>query len=348
MARRITLFSVALTVLAAALGAAPARGAEPVLSVVTTVSDLGSLARRIGGERVSVFVLAGGTEDAHHVTVRPSFVRNLQRADLFVLIGLDNEHGWVPRLLRASRNPRIQPGQPGYLDASTGIEAMEVIHGPITRDMGHVHAAGNPHYLVDPIEGLRVAKLLATRMGQLRPSLAGEFEQRYVEFDRELRERFIGEELAAKYDLKGLADLYTHGHLEQVLEERGELEKLGGWLADVRSCRGTRVVVDHGVWPYFARRFGIQIAGFLEPKPGMAPTTRHLQGLIQQMKNEGIRLILAVPYFDQRHASFVSQHTGARVLPMAHQVDSRPGTQNYIAMIDYNVRQLVEGIRASR
>ena len=105
--------------------------------------------------------------------------------------------------------------------------------------------------------------------------------------------------------------------------------------------RGSKVVADHNLWPYFARRFGILVVGFLEPKPGISPTTKHLQELIEMMKAEGVKVILASPYFDIRHAQFVSKKTGGKIVPMAHQVGSRPGTDNYLKMIDYNVRQLV-------
>lgn len=105
---------------------------------------------------------------------------------------------------------------------------------------------------------------------------------------------------------------------------------------------GKQAVADHNMWPYFAQRFGILVTGFLEPKPGISPTTKHLQRIIEKMKSEGIQLIFASPYFDIRHARFVSKNTEARIIPLAHQVGARPGADNYLSMIDYNVRQVAE------
>lgn len=277
--------------------------AEP-LRVCATVPDLGDLVRRVGGDEVSVTVFAKGTDDPHFLDAKPGFIRDLSRADLYVEVGLELEVGWAPVLLQNARNARVLPGQPGHLDASAAIAPLEVPTGQVDRSMGDVHASGNPHYLVDPECGRAVARLVRDRLVVLRPEAADGFRQRYDAFEQELR------------------------------------EAEGRWRGALEKAQGTSVVVDHNMWPYFARRYGLDVVAYLEPKPGLPPTTRHLADVVQTMKQRQVGLVLASPYFDTRHADFVARATGARIVPLAHQVGARPGVDTYLDLINYNVEQL--------
>jgi zinc/manganese transport system substrate-binding protein/zinc transport system substrate-binding protein len=207
--------------------------------------------------------------------------------------------------------------------------------------MGDVHPFGNPHYLTDPLNGLKVAALVRDRLATLRPEKRADFAARYDAFRRQLGARLVGEQLAAKYDFEKLATLYEYGKLDDFLRAQGDAALLGGWLGEMRPLRSVKAVDDHPTWSYFARRFGIDIVGHLEPKPGIPPTTRHLADLIALMRTEHVRLILASAYYDPRHAGFVAVQTGARIVPAANLVGARPGTEEYLAMVDYNVRQVV-------
>jgi ABC-type Zn uptake system ZnuABC Zn-binding protein ZnuA len=319
--------------------AAATSSADP-LRVVATTPDLADLARAVGGEEVAVTELARGPQDPHYVEPRPSFVRELHRADLFVLVGMDLEIGWAPVLLRSARNPAIQPGRTGYLDASRTIEVLEVPEGPVDRSMGDVHPFGNPHYLSDPVNGLRVARALRERLAALRPEASPAFADGYAAFARALARRLVGERLAARHDPEQLIALVEADRLDAFLAGRAERGDLGGWLAAVRPVRGTRAVQDHGLWPYFARRFGLELVGTLEPRPGIAPTTSHLAVIVERIREQGVRLILASPYVDSRHARFVADHTDARVVEMAHQAGARPGVESYLDAVGHNVAQL--------
>jgi ABC-type Zn uptake system ZnuABC Zn-binding protein ZnuA len=324
------------------LGAATApfaRAGEP-LKVVATTPDLGSLVREVGGDAVSLTVLAKGTEDPHFLEAKPSFIKAASEADLFVLTGMELEMGWAPPIIANSRNERIQPGAKGYLEASRAITPLEVPTGPIDRSMGDVHAAGNPHFLTDPVNGLRVAALIADRMGELRPEEREDFQKRYQGFRDRLGRALVGDTLAAKYDFEKLATLQEHGRLAAFLEAQGDGASLGGWFGMLKDAGTIRAVADHNLWPYFARRFNIEIVAFLEPKPGVPPTTRHLQEVIDRMKETGARVIIAAVYFDPRHATVVARETGAKVAALAHQPGARAGTDDYLAMCDYNVRQV--------
>jgi ABC-type Zn uptake system ZnuABC Zn-binding protein ZnuA len=344
-----TLALMLLSLLVASLGLlegdALAQGAARPLRVATTVPDLGSLVREIGGDQVAVTVFAKGTEDFHSIEAKPSFIKTLSEADLFIQMGMEMEQGWVPVLQQNARNAKVLPGARGFLDASMVITPLEVPSGTVDRSMGDVHPAGNPHYLVDPINGLLVAQLIRNKLIELRPERQKYFEERYSNFRQRLGAALVGEALAKKYDVEKLAVLFEAGKLSDFLRSQGEESLLGGWFALMLPYRGAKVVADHNTWPYFARRFGISVIGFLEPKPGLPPTTRHLNELIENMRPQGVKVILANPYFDPRFAQFVAERTGAQVVNIAHMVGARPGTDDYIAMIDYDVRQLAGALR---
>lgn len=327
-------------VLSAAMAVAAAAGAEP-LRVVATVPDLGSLAGSVGGDGVRVTVLVKGPQDPHFLEPRPSFVRALHEADAFLVVGMELESGWVPPLLRTARNPRILPGSPGHVDASAAIVPLDVPQGELTRAMGDVHPYGNPHYLTDPVNGLRVAALLRDRFSALRPEGAEAFAGGYGRFAAELAERLVGAEAAAGRDPEAIARAVEEGRIEAFL---GGTE-VGGWLGAAHALAGQRALEDHKLWEYLARRFGLELAGTLEPKPGIAPTTSHLEEVVRTVGERGVRLILASPYFDPRHARWVAERTGARVVALAHQAGAREGTPDYLAAVDHNVRALAEATR---
>ena len=331
--------------LAGLVAATPAAAADP-LKVVATTPDLGALVRAVGGELVAVTVLAKPTEDPHFVEAKPSYVKAMSEADLYVQVGLEMEVGYAPVLLTGARNPAILAGQKGYLDASVVITPLDVPTGPIDRSMGDVHPRGNPHYLLDPLMGLKVAALLRDTMTALRPGDGGAFAANYDAFRRRLDDDLVGAALAKKYDAEKLAALYERGTLLSFLEQQGDAGQLGGWLGALAPYRGVKAIDDHPIWSYLARRFGIEIVGHLEPKPGVSPTTRHLQEVVDAVKADKVPLLLAAAYYDPRHADFVAGETGATVVRMANQVGARPGTDDYLAMVNYNVEQVAAAMRA--
>ncbi len=325
-----------------------ALASEP-LRVIATVPELGELTRIVGGDKVQVKVLAEPTEDAHFVDPKPSFVKALNQADLYIQIGLDLETGWAPVLLENAKNPDVLPGRRGYLDTSVAISPLEIPLVPVDRSLGDVHPLGNPHYLTDPIEGLRVARLIRDKLVELRPAESATFKRRYGEFAERLANALVGSELAKRYGVEGvekLARLQERGKFRAFLERQGELELLGGWLGETSSHYGVLAVADHNMWPYFARRFGIRIVGHLEPKPGIPPSTKHLRELVAMMKADNVNLVLTSVFYDPRHARFIEENTGATLLAMAHQAGARKGTEGYLEMVDYNVRQVVQAFQS--
>ncbi len=339
--RRVIPLAAALTLLAAVLPKATA--AQP-LEIVATLPDLGSLAREVGGDAVSVTVLAKGVQDPHFVEARPSFIRKLHDADLFIVTGMDLEIGWAPVLVQGARNPKVLPGARGHLDASVVIQPLEVPQGPVDRSLGDLHPAGNPHYLTDPLNAAPVAALIRDRLSELSPDRAAAFQSRYHDFVRRLLERLVGPELADADQPERLVRALQEGRLEVWLAEHAGQGRLGGWLGAARAVGGVEAVEDHQLWAYFAQRFGLRLVARLEPFPGIAPTTRHLGQVVEMVRERRVPLLLSSVYFDPRHARWVAERTGARVVRLAHQPGARPGTDDYLATVDYNVKRLIDAL----
>jgi len=295
------------TVLTLALLSAPAHSQDR-LRVVATIPDLADIARQVGGDRVEVESIAVGVQDPHYVDPKPSFVVKLNRADVFIQVGLDLEIGWVPPLLNQSRNSRIQRGGEGYIDASESVEILERPTGPISRAQGDIHIYGNPHYWLDPINGKRIAARLAGAFAGLRPAWAAEFEAGRAKFT---------ERIDAALD---------------------------GWLSRLRPYEGREVIAYHNSWPYFARRFSIEVAGFIEPKPGIPPSPRDLVRAIDLIRNHRIQAIVHTVYYDDKPSRFVAEKTGARLVTLATSVGGAPGVQDYFDLFEYNVRLLVAAL----
>jgi zinc/manganese transport system substrate-binding protein len=291
-----------------ALAAAPARAA---VNVVTTTEDLASLVREVGGDRVKVEPLARGYQDPHFVEAKPSFILKLNKAQLLVLVGRELELGWLPPLIQQSRNARIQPGSEGYLDASQGARILEIPTGQITRAMGDVHPSGNPHYWLDPANGRRMAQSIQRKLSQLAASDASYFASRYADFDRRLA----------------------------AAEQR--------WDAMMKPYRGLDVVTYHRSWANFVERFGLEVVGYVEPRPGIPPSPSHTLGLIQTMKAKSVKLLLVEPYFDLKTPNRVAQETGARVVVLLPSVGGEKSVTDYIKLFDYNLDKLLAAIKAT-
>jgi zinc/manganese transport system substrate-binding protein len=300
-------------ILAALLGAiGVAANASAAVKVITTTQDLAALVTEVGGDKVAVEALARGYQDPHFVEAKPSFVIKLHSADLLVLVGRELEMAWLPPLITQSRNTKIQPGSPGYLDASQTVRILDVPTGQITRAMGDVHPQGNPHYWLDPGNGRRIAQAIQKKLSEMSPGDAAYFQQRYADFDRRLT----------------------------AAEAR--------WKAALAPYRGTKVVTYHRSWPNFAEAFGLDVVGYVEPKPGIPPSPSHTLNLMTEMKRQGIKIILVEPYFDLKTPNAIARDTGAKVLVLAPSVGGVKEATDYIKLFDSAVAQLVPALQAAR
>src|SRR3954471_4250273 len=220
------------------------------LNVITSTTDLAALAQEVGGDKIDVESIAKGYQDPHFVEAKPSFLLKLRHADLLISVGLQLEIGWLPPLITQSGNPNIQPGGNGNLDASQFAEVVDQPTGPVSRAQGDVHPLGNPHYWLDPDNGRRVAKGIAGKLAALDPADRAYFDQRFADFDKRLT--------AAQKN----------------------------WDEMMRPYRGRKVIGFHRSFSNFSKHFGIQVVGYIEPRPGIPPTPQHTLEIIQQMKRE--------------------------------------------------------------
>ncbi|MEZ5292719.1 MAG: metal ABC transporter substrate-binding protein [Vicinamibacterales bacterium] len=296
--------------LAALLLAAPSlAGAQGKLNVVTTTEDLASLVSTIGGDRVTVTGLAKGYQDPHFVDPKPSFILAMSRADLLVVVGRELEIGWLPPLLNSSRNSKVQPGANGYLDASLTVRILDIPAGQITRAMGDVHPLGNPHYWLEPGNGRRMAAAIRDRLSALRGADAAYFAERYKEFDGRLAEA----------------------------EKR--------WDATLAPYKGTKIVTYHRSWPNFMERFGLDVMGYVEPKPGIPPSPSHTLELVEDMKAQGVKLIVVEPYFDPKTPQAIASQVGGKVITLAPSVGGVKAASDYVQLFEYDVNTLAAALK---
>src|SRR2546426_1499133 len=282
--------------------------AQAKLNVVATLPDFGSLAREVGGDKIDIVVLAKATEDPHFVDARPSFVVSLRNADVLIDGGAELELGWLPPLLQNARNPKIEIGKPGRVQASQGIRLMNVPTN-VTRAAGDVHALGNPHFMSDPIIAKAVAQHIAQSFSAVDAANAGFYEANYKKFEAVIN------------------------------------AKLQEWGEKLLPFKGQSVVAYHDSWVYFAHRFGLNIDVFLEPKPGIPPSPSHLAEVIQQIKAQHIKAILVEPYHNRRIAEKVASATGAKVVEFSQFPGALPGTDGYVRLIDTLVSRLAAALK---
>jgi zinc/manganese transport system substrate-binding protein len=285
--------------------------AEAALNVVTTTSDLASIVSEVGGDKIAVESLARGYQDPHFVEAKPSFVLKLNKADLLVVVGRDLEIGWLPALINQARNARIQPGADGYFDASLTVKILDLPTGQLTRAMGDVHPLGNPHYWLDPENGRAIAKAVQAKLSQKDPANAPYYAQRAADFDRRLSEA----------------------------QQR--------WKSMMAPYKGIKVVTYHRSWANFADAFGIDVIGYVEPKPGIPPTPQHTLDVIQAMRAQGIKLIIVEPYFDSKTPNSIASQTGGNVLVLPPSVGGVPAASDYLKLFDTNISLLVGAIKSA-
>jgi zinc/manganese transport system substrate-binding protein len=283
----------------------PATGsADTKIRIMTATTDLASLAQEIGGDRADVESVARGYQDPHFVDPKPSFLLKLSKAELLIVVGLELEIGWLPPLITQSSNPRIQVGAPGYLDASRFAKILEIPTGQVTRAEGDVHPLGNPHYWLDPDNGLRIAKGIQNKLSEMRPNDAAYFAQRYDSFEQRLKQA----------------------------EQQ--------WLAQMKPYAGRKVVTYHRSWPNFAEHFGLDVVGYVEPRPGIPPSPQHTVELIGQMKRDGVKVIMVEPYFDLKTPNAIARDTGAVVVVLMPSVGGEKEITDYFKLFDYDIAKL--------
>jgi zinc/manganese transport system substrate-binding protein len=308
---RVAGSAFALALVLGVVAPVPARAASK-LKIVTSTTDLAEFAAEVGGDRVEVESIARGYQDPHYVEAKPSFVLKLHRADLLIAVGLQLEIGWLPRLITQCGNPAVQVGAKGYLDASQFAEILEIPTGVVTRAMGDVHPFGNPHYWLDPENGRRIARGIALKLAEMRPEDSAYFEERFQGFSQRL----------------------------------DEAQK--AWDAEMKPFRGRKVVTYHRSWPNLTKRFGLEVVGEIEPRPGIPPGPRHTVEIIQMMKRDNVKVILVEPYFDLKTPNAVARETGAQVVVLLPSVGGEKEATDYFKLFDYDIALLTRAFQATQ
>lgn len=268
------------------------------LNVVTSTTTLKSLVQSIAGDKANVESITRGPQDPHFVEAKPSYMVSVRKADLIVAVGLELEIGWLPNILRGSRNPTLLDNTRGYLEAGSFIEPLEVNTGKVDRAMGDIHARGNPHFLLDPVRTMNVVKGIAKRMGDLNPENASAFDKSAQIFVEVLNKK----------------------HRE--------------WKSRIEKSKIKSVITYHKTLNYFLNRFQVEWLDSIEPKPGVPPTTKHVLQLIQKAKAKGTQCILVESFFEMTAAERIKKSVGVHIEAVPTEVDAVPGSSDYVAMIE--------------
>ena len=282
--------------------------AEAKLKVVATLPSLADIARNVGGEDVEVVSLTKGNQDPHFVDAKPDLVLQLNRADLLIRVGLGVEDGWLPPLQVNSRNGRIQTGGEGNLEASQAVELKDVPKSAVDRSQGDVHPGGNPHFMLDPHNGVKVARAIEARLAKLDATKAADFKKRGDAYVKDLEQR------------------------------------IKSWEAALKPLKGRAVVPYHKSWVYFEEWIGLQEAGTVEPKPGIPPSPEHVVKLIRTMRDKKVNLMLIEPYYPKSTAEHVAQETKAKLVTLPTEPFGAPGAadeaKSYFGVFDAIVARL--------
>jgi ABC-type Zn uptake system ZnuABC Zn-binding protein ZnuA len=329
-----------LTVLALLTAIPAARGQE--VNVVTTLPVYAAIATEIVGERARVAAISRGDEDAHFVKPKPSFALMLKKADLFVTTGLDLEL-WAPVLIDKSGNRSIRVGQKGHVSASVGVPLADIPE-VADRSGGDVHIYGNPHIFTSPLNAKIIAANIAAGLARVDPGGTATYERNLAEFEHRIDTSLYGERLVELLGAETLDPLAREGKLIPFLEGqqyqgRPLIDSLGGWMRAGLAFRDQPIVAYHKNWTYFTDLFGLEVIDYVEPKPGIPPSARHVHELIQRIEDDEIKVLLAASYFSPRQIESIAERTGCKAVPVPLGPGGE-GPDDYFGLIDLWVDDL--------
>ncbi len=301
--KRLIAFLTTVAALAAAVVAVPAQAA---LNVLACEPEWASLVHEIAGERAKVSSATTAMQDPHRIEARPSLIARARAADLLVCTGADLEIGWLPLLQRESGNAKIQAGQPGHFEAAAFVALIEK-PAVLDRAMGDVHAAGNPHFHLDPRNLVKVADALAKRLAELDPANAAHYEARRADFAARMQ------------------------------------AAIGRWEKEAAGLRGTPVVVHHKNWSYLAQWLGLRVVADLEPKPGIDPSAAHLAQMLDKLKAQPAQMVLRAAYQSPKPSEWIAQRTGMKAVELPFTVGGAPAARDLFSLFDETLARLKAG-----
>ena len=293
------------------IGTLAATPALADLKVATSLTDLASVAQYVGGKHVSAQSLCRGYEDPHFVPAKPSLMKAIQHADVFISTGLELDGGWLPLVLPGSRNPKIQPGAKGFVDASQGVDVLEKPTGTVSRAEGDIHPLGNPHYYLDPKALIVVADHLAEVFSNLDPANAADYAANAKQFDGQMS------------------------------------DSLARWEKQMEPWKGASIVPYHKNFIYIAERFGLKLFNTVEPKPGIPPSPHHIDDLAQAMKQAGVKVVVYQPYYNADASNEVAKRAGGVAVEVPTEAGGVPGTDDVFAKFDVMVSSISRALAGS-
>jgi ABC-type Zn uptake system ZnuABC Zn-binding protein ZnuA len=336
--RRSILLIVAGVILVQSLSAQ-----EKKLNVVTTLNYLKYVVEQIGGEKVNVIALANPKQDPHYVTPTPRMNQIANDAGLFVESGL-NLDLWAKNVVAASGNPRIQPGNLGHLIATINVPVKE-LPLEVSRAWGDIHPQGNPHIWLDPFNIKIIAENILERLAKLDPANSEYYQQHLEAFKSRIDASMFGEELLQAVGRRA-GDILTrkanNGELVDWLKSKNLLTSLGGWMGTAQRLNALKIVSYHKTYVYFAERFGLDIRGELEDKPGIPPPPKRRDAIVDQMNREGIKLILNDNFYSRDAADYVAGKTGAKVVVTYIDVGAAPEVSTYEKLVSYLLEEILQ------
>jgi len=315
------------------------------INVVTTLSTYADITKNIGREKINVQYITAGNQDAHFVRPKPSYAVTLSNADLFVSTGLDLEL-WAPALVDMSKNAKIRSGQPGFVAAYDGLELLEK-PAVLSKSEGDLHIYGNPHITTNPLNFKQIAENITIGLEKIDPGNSSYYRNNLEEFKKQIDVHTFGEELVKLMGGDLLTRLANSGQLIDFLKQkkyknREMISYLGGWLKKGMIFRNKKMVAYHKNWIYFQNLFGLNVVGYVEPKPGIPPSPKHVENLISEMRKNNIKVIMAANYFDETKVKNVAERVGATAVIVPMYVDGAEGVDNVFKLVDHWIDNLAK------
>ncbi|MBN2029193.1 zinc ABC transporter substrate-binding protein [bacterium] len=318
------------------------------IKVVTTFSDFASIAKEIGGDFVDVDYLSYGDQDPHFVPPKPSLALKLKDADMLISTGLDLEM-WLTTLQDKARNKNIMDGSIGFVTVSPGIDILEKPEaGSLSRTEGDVHVLGNPHFHTSPLNWIPISENICIGLKRVDPVNSDFYEANRQAFVDRVDRALFGDILVDLFGGQQLENLLQSGTFFEFIKNEYEGEKLssklGGWLKEALPFRGMKVVAYHKNWAYFAKDFGLTVIGYIESKPGIPPTPKHVERTIQLIAESGVNIMLVASYFEKRQPTTIAQRTGVQALFLPLSVGAVPDATDNFTLVDYWIREINRAI----
>jgi zinc/manganese transport system substrate-binding protein len=323
------------------------KGGNRTLKIVCSFADYAAVAEFITAGKAEIHHISHGDQDPHFVPPKPSYAVLLKDADIWVTTGMDLEQ-WSTTLLDKARNKTIMDGEVGFVSVSDGIVKLQV-PDKVSRTEGDIHTMGNPHIQTGPLNMKIVAKNITIGLMKVDPKNAEFYQGRRDEYLSKMDRALFGNDLVDMFGGETLCKMLQNKTLFSFLErefEGGKLtDKLGGWLKKALPFRGIKVMAYHKNWTYFADTFGLDVADYIEPKPGIPPSAKHVQRMIKLIKDQKIKLMLVASYFERKSPQMIENKTGIKALFLPVHATGITEIKNSFQLMDYWIDQINEAVK---